>query len=65
MSPRKISAAKTSADWHDFSVSSWVAGQTILHCAGSIRLPEPRSKSGDDYVTVKSIEGFDTWPTSW
>lgn len=36
----KISTASASAKWVDFSVSSWDAGASVLHCAGSVRLLE-------------------------
>ncbi|KAI2618197.1 polyketide synthase [Hypoxylon sp. NC1633] len=64
MSLRKISAASTSVDWHDFSVSSWAAGQTTVHCTGSIRLTEPVAKTAADSVTVENAENFDAWSTS-
>ncbi|KAI1771743.1 polyketide synthase [Hypoxylon cercidicola] len=67
MSPRKISNANSSDDWHDFAVSSWLAGRTTVHCTGSIRLTErvlgtEASYQGDS-VTLQNTEGFDTWST--
>ncbi|KAI1119036.1 polyketide synthase [Nemania sp. NC0429] len=62
MSRRKISNANSSTDWHDFSVSSWLAGQTTLHCTGSIRLTKRIDETGSG-LTLKNTEGFDTWPT--
>lgn len=67
MSPRRLSTANNSVDWHDFSVSSWAAGQTTVHCAGSIRLTEPRTEGG---WTVKDADGFDAfsmgkWYAKW
>ncbi|KAK7954812.1 polyketide synthase [Apiospora saccharicola] len=38
MCRQKISTADASSDWYEFRVSSWVSGQTTLHCAGSIRV---------------------------
>ncbi|KAI0879957.1 polyketide synthase [Annulohypoxylon maeteangense] len=65
MSARKISNANSSADWHDFSVSSWLAGRTTVHCTGSIRLTSPRRGAGvDDSVTLQNTNGFDTWSMS-
>lgn len=58
MSPRKLSTANNSVDWHEFSVSSWEAGQTAVHCTGSIRLTEPRTEG---VYNVSDAEGFDTW----
>ena len=64
MSLRKISGANTSVNWHDFSVSSWAAGQTTVHCTGSIRVTTPLRKTGKDSVALKNTEDFDTWGTS-
>lgn len=33
MSRRKISNTNSSGDWHDFAVSSWIAGRTTLGCS--------------------------------
>ncbi|ORY71075.1 polyketide synthase [Pseudomassariella vexata] len=63
MSLRKISNARTSVDWHDFSVSSWKAGQTTLHCAGSVRVTEPVAKTDSKSVTIQDAEGFDVGPS--
>ncbi|KAI1207269.1 polyketide synthase-like protein [Annulohypoxylon truncatum] len=46
MSPRKISMTTTSANWYDFSISSWTSEHTTVHCAGNIRANgsvEPKS----------------------
>ena len=61
MSPRKLSTANNSIDWHEFSVSSWAAGQTTVHCSGSIRLTEPRTEGG---YSVSNADGFDAWSMS-
>lgn len=58
MSPRKLSTANNSVDWHEFSVSSWMADQTTVHCTGSIRLTEPRTEGG---YNVSNVDGFDAW----
>ena len=58
MSPRKLSTVNHSVDWHDFSISSWAAGQTTVHCTGSIRLTEPRSEGG---YRVNNADDFDAW----
>ncbi|KAH6638603.1 polyketide synthase [Truncatella angustata] len=66
MSPRKISNANSSADWHDFAVSSWLAGRTTVHCTGSIRLTErQKAETGaqDDSVRLQNTDRFDTWST--
>jgi acyl transferase domain-containing protein len=64
MSQRKISAAQSSVDWHDFSISSWAAGQTTLHCIGSIRITKPVTKAGKNSVTVEKTDSFEKGPTS-
>ncbi|KAI0867673.1 putative polyketide synthase [Hypoxylon argillaceum] len=37
MSPTKISATKSSHEWHDFTVSSWIEGISTTRCSGRIR----------------------------
>lgn len=63
MSARKISNANSSVDWHDFSVSSWLAGRTTVHCTGSIRVTEARKTAGGG-VALQNTASFDVWPTS-
>lgn len=58
MSPRKLSTANNSVDWHDFSISSWAASQTTVHCTGSIRLTQSRIESS---FIVSNADGFDAW----
>lgn len=58
MSPRKLSTANNSVDWHDFSISSWTAAQTTVHCTGSIRLTDQRSEGG---YNVNNADDFDAW----
>ncbi|KAK7906576.1 hypothetical protein PG985_016313 [Apiospora marii] len=64
----KISGAHTSADWHDFSISSlfWVEGQTTLHCTGSIGVVQGKGKTAADAsnVRVENTEGFDLWAST-
>ncbi|KAI1432421.1 polyketide synthase [Xylaria sp. CBS 124048] len=50
MTRRKASTGQASSQWYDFSISSWVDGQTALHCTGSIRVSQARTK----------IVGYDT-----
>ncbi|KAI1377698.1 polyketide synthase-like protein [Hypoxylon crocopeplum] len=64
MSQRKISTANVSADWYDFSVSSWTSGQSTLHCMGSIRVAEPAMDSKQGTVLVTDTEGYDAWSMS-
>ncbi|KAF9771638.1 hypothetical protein IL306_010694 [Fusarium sp. DS 682] len=61
MSPSKISNTNSSVDWHEFSVSSWQAGRTMLHCMGSIRLAEPITALDDHSVMLSQTTGFDRW----
>lgn len=37
IAPRVLSTTTSSADWYDFTISSWVAGKARSHCKGSIR----------------------------
>lgn len=66
MSLRKLSTVNTSADWHDFAVSSWAAGETTIHCAGSIRVVEPLIESAKHVITttVDNDGGFEASPTN-
>lgn len=66
MSARKTSHVNTSADWYDFSVSSWLAGSTTVHCTGSIRVTEPDRGRGavQQGVTVKNTDSFDSWSST-
>lgn len=67
MSPRKLSTANYSVDWHEFSISSWAAGQTTVHCTGSIRLTERRSEGGcnvnnaDDFESCSMSQWYAKW----
>ncbi|KAI0877961.1 polyketide synthase-like protein [Hypoxylon argillaceum] len=36
LSLRKLSAKTTSAGIYDFTISSWVSGQSVVHCVGSV-----------------------------
>ncbi|KAL6797448.1 polyketide synthase [Trichoderma sp. SZMC 28013] len=63
LSPRKISTANTSGNWHEFSISSWVSGVATLHCMGSIRVAESTMKSKDGSVMV-SGNGHEVWGMS-
>ncbi|RYP78219.1 hypothetical protein DL771_000696 [Monosporascus sp. 5C6A] len=61
MSQRKISTANVSADWYEFSISSWTSGQSTLHCTGSIRVIESVMDSKQGTVLVTGTEGYDVW----
>ncbi|KAH7323187.1 polyketide synthase [Stachybotrys elegans] len=64
MSRRKISTAQSSADWHDFSISSWAAGETTLHCSGSIRITRAVTTVSTTGVTVAKTDSFEAGPAS-
>ncbi|TVY75806.1 Reducing polyketide synthase DEP5 [Lachnellula suecica] len=58
VSRQKLSTTTVSSDWHEFSISSWMVGNTTVHCAGSVRVKDyvgiPAS------VTVSDIATFET-----
>lgn len=60
----RLSTANASADWYEFCVSSWTAGQAIQHCAGSVRI-DMHQNSDDFMVATKSVavdkDGYETW----
>ncbi|KAI1338699.1 polyketide synthase [Xylariaceae sp. FL0016] len=66
MSLRKISGANTSADWHDFSISSlyWTSNQHTIHCTGSIRVTQSRKGVDRFSTTIKNADGFDLWAST-
>ncbi|KAK8044419.1 hypothetical protein PG993_004443 [Apiospora rasikravindrae] len=66
MSPRKISGVNASADWYDFSISSfyWITKQTTTHCTGSIKITHSRKQVDQSSVTVVDAEGFDLWSST-
>nr|APX43996.1 polyketide synthase [Pestalotiopsis microspora] len=64
MSPRRISTASTSSEWYDFTIVSWIAGQSTVHCTGGLRvicdLPQK------SFVEVSQAEEFELWtPDPW
>ncbi|KAL7794100.1 polyketide synthase [Trichoderma afarasin] len=63
LTPRKISTANTSANWHEFSISSWVSGVATLHCMGSIRVVKSTMKPKDGSVMI-SDDGHEVWGMS-
>jgi acyl transferase domain-containing protein len=64
MSPSKLSKVTSSAEWYDFSITSWTAGQATLHCAGSLRVMEKPNKVATPFLEHMKTTGpiFDTWP---
>lgn len=61
MSPRELSTTSTSDDWYDFSISSWLAGQATLHCAGSLRIADNDSMKLVKTVVIQDTDCFDEW----
>jgi acyl transferase domain-containing protein len=59
MSRQKLSTVTVSSDWYEFSISSWVAGHTTIHCAGSIRVNDSVKIQGS--VMVSNIGTFETY----
>ncbi|KAJ8130208.1 hypothetical protein O1611_g3422 [Lasiodiplodia mahajangana] len=66
ISPRRISGANISVDWHDFSISSlfWTSEQSTVHCTGSIRVVQGRKEVDSTCTTVNNAEGFDLWAST-
>ncbi|KAI1125350.1 polyketide synthase [Nemania abortiva] len=66
ISPRRISGANVSADWHDFSISSlfWTSEQATVHCTGSIRVTGNRREVDSTCTGVENAEGFDLWAST-
>ncbi|KAH0536611.1 Type I Iterative PKS [Glutinoglossum americanum] len=64
MYAEKISRTSTSGIWYDFSISSYQAGNSTQHCAGSVALELSASKMhGGIWVDA---EGYDKWAmTRW
>lgn len=63
MAPRVLSTTTASADWHDFTISSWVAGKAKAHCSGSIRAHEADDDMSAKTVTIQRSEGFEPQAT--
>lgn len=67
LTQQKLSTATMSADWYDFSISSWSSGKTAQHCVGSIRMDFPKvpamvMKSGPAIVA----DNYENWEmTKW
>ncbi|KAB2571603.1 Highly reducing polyketide synthase easB [Lasiodiplodia theobromae] len=60
MHPRRLSTASVSDLWFDFSISSWVAGESTQHCVGSIRFDTPtQSAAGAASVTLDDNSDFE------
>ncbi|KAI1412955.1 polyketide synthase-like protein [Hypoxylon sp. FL1857] len=59
MSPRKMSVTTTSADWYDFSISSWALGHITVHCTGGIRVSQGIGRKSA--VPVPDLVDHETW----
>ncbi|KAI5921029.1 putative polyketide synthase [Camillea tinctor] len=60
LSFRKLSNKTYSNKLYDFIISSWVDGQTVEHCAGSIRLS--RTSLWEGTVKICDTTRYKTWP---
>lgn len=60
MSLRKISGKNTSSDIFDFSISSWAAHQTAIHCTGSVRVVQLTLFK--DTVTIQNTDRYRILP---
>lgn len=58
---RKISTTDSSADWYEFLVSSWVSGQTIHHCSGSVRLVKMLGAEWERGSAFINGDGYEAW----
>ncbi|CEN60640.1 hypothetical protein ASPCAL03076 [Aspergillus calidoustus] len=62
LSPLALTALNSSADWHEFSISSWISGETTTHCTGRLRLvPRPDARQTMGTVTVRNRESYEVW----
>ena len=57
---RKLSTRNVSSNFYDFSISSWKAKQTVVHCAGSIRALQPMA-TFEGTVAIQDTVGYRTW----
>ncbi|KAI1496967.1 putative polyketide synthase [Biscogniauxia marginata] len=70
LAQQKLSTATASADWYDFSISSWSSREATQHCVGSIRLdlhddPDTAMESSPT-VTVTNTDNYEHWAmTKW
>ena len=62
LSQRKLSSITFSSGWYDFSISSWLAGRTIVHCAGRVRAND--SAQTQTSVTISNPDRFESWSTA-
>ncbi|KAJ0418285.1 hypothetical protein BJY00DRAFT_288259 [Aspergillus carlsbadensis] len=62
LSPLALTALNSSADWHEFKISSWISGETTTHCTGRLRLvPQPDARQTTGTVTVGNRESYEVW----
>ncbi|OTB01304.1 hypothetical protein M426DRAFT_14612 [Hypoxylon sp. CI-4A] len=59
MSLRKLSTRSVSSNIFDFHISSWTAGRTVVHCAGSISIKQSQLRKGT--VRVQDTSGYRAW----
>ncbi|CAJ2508383.1 Uu.00g134090.m01.CDS01 [Anthostomella pinea] len=58
MSLRKISATAFSANIYDFTISSWAAGQSVVHCVGNVKVSD---FSLEKTVSIHDAEPHKNW----
>jgi acyl transferase domain-containing protein len=62
LSPLALTALNSSVDWHEFSVSSWISGETTTHCTGRLRVvQQPDAWQTMGTITVKNRESYEVW----
>jgi NADPH:quinone reductase-like Zn-dependent oxidoreductase len=64
LSPLRLSTNSFSADWHEFSISSFAAATSTMHCSGSIRAVNRADCAAlaTAAFTVTDTENFEEWP---
>ncbi|KAJ8119174.1 hypothetical protein ONZ43_g3832 [Nemania bipapillata] len=65
LAPRKISTSTRSSIWYEFSISSWLADVSTLHCSGSIRVgrEEEAASLFSGAVAIGDSIGYETMTT--
>ncbi|KAI8945258.1 polyketide synthase-like protein [Xylaria longipes] len=58
MSLRKLSAKTFSANIYDFTISSWTAGQSVVHCVGNVKVSDSTSEK---FLVINDINPYRNW----
>ncbi|PHH61958.1 hypothetical protein CDD81_7707 [Ophiocordyceps australis] len=64
---KRLSTSVSSAKWYDFTISSWLSGKGVTHCAGSIRVQvtdDALTQVERGALTVAGAEHYDEWSMS-